>query len=566
MSGKLINCIITITTAFSTQSITSFKVTVRDEDWIVATLEPLDLRENVTVYAARFTGQPRTHLVQFQNLSDPAPLVFNASHHGSCYTVGLLVKEGKSWSKPVKTVTVLTKPLPVDNVVISDYKESPETGVVFEISSPANNVFSRVNISFLEGKEPHSMLYKDFYKGKTVFKHWLPGTCYSNITFQLISEATVNKSTLVRGSEVTHDLRHHRTVPNPPLNISRRIVHLSQTVVTGDVPETDLSEGTPGTLSPRKVRDVPLMEEQVEEVEEGPSQEQDPASLEEAMGEATQVVYTSPQNFTETAVHYTIPNDNINTTARVETVTQPRWPEPTGSPPPTEGEDGFVNALVPEYEDSNEPGSAMGLPPEPTVTPTKLPPILLELRWLPPRPPTASDGFNVYIYRDGNSTETATVDENTHEFFTELTEPGTYRVLVTTLSSSGLCEPRESTANTGFTFYFSPTGELLEQPMERPQAVSVRLLGSSTAVVSWGPSAESHNGSLVSVVSLTCMKPSISQRMESTYCSEENTTSEIINNLTPGAQYRVVVYHTNGPLISPPSEPVIIDIGYGREL
>ena len=44
-------------------------------------------------------------------------------------------------------------------------------------------------------------------------------------------------------------------------------------------------------------------------------------------------------------------------------------------------------------------------------------------------------------------------------------------------------------------------------------------------------------------------------------CPQENTTSDIISNLTPGAQYRVTVYHTNGPLISPPSEPVIIDIG-----
>lgn len=43
--------------------------------------------------------------------------------------------------------------------------------------------------------------------------------------------------------------------------------------------------------------------------------------------------------------------------------------------------------------------------------------------------------------------------------------------------------------------------------------------------------------------------------------SQENSTSDIISHLTPGAQYRVVVYHTNGPLISPPSEPVIIDIG-----
>ncbi|KAL0196588.1 hypothetical protein M9458_010160, partial [Cirrhinus mrigala] len=40
----------------------------------------------------------------------------------------------------------------------------------------------------------------------------------------------------------------------------------------------------------------------------------------------------------------------------------------------------------------------------------------------------------------------------------------------------------------------------------------------------------------------------------------ENITSDIISSLTPGAQYRVVVYHTNGPLVSPASEPVIIDI------
>lgn len=43
--------------------------------------------------------------------------------------------------------------------------------------------------------------------------------------------------------------------------------------------------------------------------------------------------------------------------------------------------------------------------------------------------------------------------------------------------------------------------------------------------------------------------------------SQENSSSDIISHLTPGAQYRVVVYHTNGPLSSPPSEPVIIDIG-----
>lgn len=46
--------------------------------------------------------------------------------------------------------------------------------------------------------------------------------------------------------------------------------------------------------------------------------------------------------------------------------------------------------------------------------------------------------------------------------------------------------------------------------------------------------------------------------------SQENITSEVITNLTPGAQYRVMVYHTNGPLVSPASEPVVIDIGVSR--
>lgn len=54
----------------------------------------------------------------------------------------------------------------------------------------------------------------DFYKGKTVFKHWLPGTCYRNITFQLISEATVYQTTLLTRSDITHTPLHHRTGEN----------------------------------------------------------------------------------------------------------------------------------------------------------------------------------------------------------------------------------------------------------------------------------------------------------------------------------------------------------------
>ncbi|XP_039996623.1 receptor-type tyrosine-protein phosphatase O isoform X2 [Xiphias gladius] len=528
------------------QGSSAFQVSVSDEGLIVATLERSDLRQNGTAYAAQISGEPRPILVQFVNTGEP--LLFNASFHGLCYTVGLLVKLGRTWSRPIKTVSVLTKPLPVRSVQISDYKESPETGVVFEIDPPAGNVFSRVNISYTEGQERRSMLYKDFYKGKTVFKHWLPGVCYRNITFQLISEATVYQTAMVAQSDITHAPVHHRTVPYPPLNVSRKIVHLSQRAGPGGAPTAVPPEGSQESgRASRRARDVPLMEEQEEEMhaEENTS--------DEGAGVSTQIPLDPPQDPPGTA---TVAPSADRTT---EAETRSYWLDPTDLPL-ADREEEFVNAVVSEYEDSNEPGSAMGLPSEPSVLPTKLPPVLLELRWLPPRPPTSYDGFNIYIYRDGNSTETATVDENTHEFFTELTAPGTYRVQVAALSSSGDCEARESAADTGFTFYLSPGGELLEELQERPQAVSVRLLDSSTAAVSWALSSEDHNGSLVSVVSTTCLKPSLSQRMENTYCGEENSTSDIITNLTPGAQYRVVVYHTNGPLISPPSEPVIIDI------
>ena len=79
---------------------------MNDDGLIVATLERSDLRENATAYAAQITGEPRLILVQFVDPSEP--LLFNTSFHGLCYTVGLLVKLGQTWSRPVKTVSVLT--------------------------------------------------------------------------------------------------------------------------------------------------------------------------------------------------------------------------------------------------------------------------------------------------------------------------------------------------------------------------------------------------------------------------------------------------------------------------
>lgn len=65
------------------------------------------------------------------------------------------------------------------------------------------------------------------------------------------------------------------------------------------------------------------------------------------------------------------------------------------------------------------------------------------------------EDFILFIHFLGDVAKTATVDEDTREFFAELSDPGTYRVLVTTISSSGECEPRESAPQPGLTFYLS---------------------------------------------------------------------------------------------------------------
>ncbi|XP_073801992.1 receptor-type tyrosine-protein phosphatase O isoform X2 [Danio rerio] len=529
------------------QSAAGFRVQLQDGVRMLMSLDDGDIGPGVSEYAVRVSGEPLTHTLLFQQAADahtlPEPLLFNASYHGLLYSISLMT-DGRTHT----TRSIITQPLPLDSVEMWDYAPSPETAVVFQIRSPDRNIFTRVNISYTEGHQRRYMLYKDFLHGKTVFKHWLSGVCYSNITFQLISEASVNRSALLSRSDITHNPQQHRTVPNPPLNVSLKILHLSGRGPPGPVLTGAILKNSHNASVVRRERDLPEYEEQ----------------------EPTSDTLNTESNLTHTQLNQSeseneSESEPVTAEPTLNSSTQSLWAWQTVSPAPTEEEEeGFVNALVPEYEDSNEPGSALGIPLEPAVMPAVMPtplaPVLLQLRWSPPAPHTAYDAFNIYIYRNGNSTETATVDENTHEFLAELSESGTYRIHVTTLSSAGDCEARESSANTAFTFYLSPSGEWMEQPQERPQAVSVKMLDSSTAAVSWAPSTHTYNGSLISVQSLTCLRPSISQRMELNYCSEENITSDIISSLTPGAQYRVVVYHTNGPLVSPASEPVIIDI------
>ncbi|NXI50518.1 PTPRO phosphatase, partial [Chloroceryle aenea] len=506
------------------QSAEPFQVTVREDNCIIVSLEASDVVSSSSVYVVKIAGESKNYFFQFEEFNStlPAPVVFNAKYHGLYYIVTLLVVNSNMVSKSARSITVLTKPLPVSSVSIYDYKPSPETGVLFEIQYPEKyNVFTRVNISYWEGKDYRTMLYKDFFKGKTVFNHWLPGICYSNITFQLVSEATFNKSTLVEYSGVQHEPKQHRTVPYPPRNISVQIVPINR----NDWEEHSGNFAEESFMGPQEI----IRKEKLSHFSDNPPGI--PAA-----------------NTSAVSLHY------LSNTTEYETTSQPYWwPNEAKS---SEGEEEFVNAVFSDYE-ANDINASGKFTPEP---PSFLP-VQMVLTWLPPKPPTAFDGFHINIEREENSTEFLTVSEDTHKFVAELKEPGKYKLSVTTFSSSGSCEVRGSQSAKTLSFYISPTGEWIEELTEKPQHVTVTVLSSTTALTSWTTSQESDgNSTIVSVVSLTCQKQKESQRLEKHYCTEVNSSSSLIDNLVPGAQYRVVVYLRKGPLVGPPSDPVTFSI------
>lgn len=169
-------------------------------------------------------------------------------------------------------------------------------------------------------------------------------------------------------------------MPFPPLNVSHKIIQLGQ----GAGPTKERG----GASSHRQTREVPLIRD--EEVEEAISQEEQEEEVLMATTEKVGVVTPEEVTF-------------LDLLTNNQTTPTP-WLDPTH---PAADEE-FVNGVLPDYEDSNEPGSAVGgaermavgVAPA-AVLPTTLPPLLLELRWLPPRPPTSYDAFNVYIYKDG---------------------------------------------------------------------------------------------------------------------------------------------------------------------
>ncbi|XP_030334577.1 receptor-type tyrosine-protein phosphatase O isoform X1 [Strigops habroptila] len=501
-----------------------FQVTVREDNCIIVSLEASDVVSSSSVYVVKIAGESKNYFFQFEEFNStlPAPVVFSAKYHGLYYIVTLLVVNSNMVSKSARSITVLTKPLPVSSVSIYDYKPSPETGVLFEIQYPEKyNVFTRVNISYWEGKDYRTMLYKDFFKGKTVFNHWLPGICYSNITFQLVSEATFNKSTLVEYSGIQHEPKQHRTVPYPPRNISVQIVPINR----NNWEEHSGNFAEESFMGPQEI----IKKEKHSHFSDNP--------LEIPAVNTTAVSADYRHNSTE-----------------YETTSQPYWW--SNEAESSEGEEEFVNALSSDYE-ANDVNTFGKLTPEP---PSFLP-VQMVVTWLPPKPPTAFDGFHINIEREDNFTEFLTVSEDTHKFVAELKEPGKYKLSVTTFSSSGSCEVRGSQSSKTLSFYISPTGEWIEELTEKPQHVTVTVLSSTTALTSWTASQESGgNSTIVSVVSLTCQKQKESQRLEKHYCTEVNSSSSLIENLVPGAQYQVVVYLRKGPLVGPPSDPVTFSI------
>ncbi|XP_077324710.1 receptor-type tyrosine-protein phosphatase O isoform X3 [Lithobates pipiens] len=505
------------------QGTSMFQVVVTDSNLLIMSLEESDLMPS-SVYVAKITGESKSYFLQFEesNSSLPKPLMFNASYHDHFYTVTLMVVNSNLTSRPARSVTVLTKPLSVSQLSVHDYKPSPETGVVFEVKYPEKfNVFSRVNISYWEGNNFRSVLYKDFFKGKTVFNHLMPGICYSNITFQLVSKATFNKTTLVKSSGVGHEPQQHRTAPYPPQNISIQIflVNLSSS--------EDPAERTAVETSTTEIKLINPTEKSAEMFDD----------------QSESSAASSPYNWTEEKY---LANSS-------ETTAPPYW---WVSETATVDVEGFVNEIPPDYENP----TSVSFSAETVQDPLPPPSFKVSITWFPPKPPTAFDGFNIYIHKDGNVTLISSVDENTHDFVTELTEPGKYTFTIRTFSSSGSCDTRESSDAKALSFYISPDGKWFEELTEKPKNVTVSIFNSTAALVLWKSSLEGNSDAIVSVQSLTCQKQKESQRLEKYYCKEVNLTSNVITNLMPGAQYRVVVYLQKTPLIGPPSDPLLFSI------
>jgi receptor-type tyrosine-protein phosphatase O len=98
-----------------------------------------------------------------------------------------------------------------------------------------------------------------------------------------------------------------------------------------------------------------------------------------------------------------IPSSNISSSwsdfnsSDYEATSQPSWWDSATAAP--ENEDEFVSVLPTKYE-NNTPLSGTEKSPSDSFS---FFPVQMILSWLPPKPPTAFDGFNIHVEREGKT-------------------------------------------------------------------------------------------------------------------------------------------------------------------
>lgn len=80
-----------------------------------------------------------------------------------------------------------------------------------------------------------------------------------------------------------------------------------------------------------------------------------------------------------------------------ESTSQPSWWDSASAAP--ENEEDFVSVLPMDYDSD----TTLSQTEKPTSDPFSAFPVQMTLSWLPPKPPTAFDGFNILIEREGEA-------------------------------------------------------------------------------------------------------------------------------------------------------------------
>ncbi len=96
----------------SSQRAAPFQVALQDDSRMLLSLDADDVRPDASVYSVRVSGEPHTHTLLFTRPAEgqtlPHPLQFNASYHGLCYSISLMLGNHSGASRAVRTVPVLT--------------------------------------------------------------------------------------------------------------------------------------------------------------------------------------------------------------------------------------------------------------------------------------------------------------------------------------------------------------------------------------------------------------------------------------------------------------------------